>query len=161
VLNKENSYIGFLDSPLGILKLTASTEGLTSVSVVEERGAAIENDHILFHKKQLKSYFETGDSLEAKYLDLSEHSEFDRTVWKALTEIPFGKTKSYKDLSIAINNPKAVRAVGTANGRNPILIIVPCHRVIGSNGSLTGFSAGLEKKRKLLMHENVLPQELF
>jgi len=161
VLNIENLHQGFLDSPIGILKLRASEKGLTSVSVVEERGMEIGGNHVEFHKKQLKAYFYRRTALSAEHLDLSAHSEFDRSVWKALTEIPFGTTRSYKELSIAIKNPKAVRAVGTANGRNPILIIVPCHRIIGSDGSLTGFSAGIEKKRFLLKHEYVLPQELF
>ncbi len=161
MLHKENSYVGFLMSPLGILKLSASEDGLTSVRVVDHIAEAKENEHIRFHKRQLKDYFSKRTALQAKHLDLSAHSEFDRRVWGALIDIPLGTTKSYKELSLAIENPKAVRAVGTANGRNPILIIIPCHRVIGSNGKLTGFSAGIEKKRALLLHERILPQELF
>jgi methylated-DNA-[protein]-cysteine S-methyltransferase len=80
-------------------------------------------------------------------------TEFQRTVWQALTTIPVGDTWSYAQLAAAIGKPKAVRAVGLANGANPIPIVVPCHRVIGANGSLTGFGGGLERKRWLLRHE--------
>jgi len=161
VPSKDTTYQGFLESPLGILKLLASEKGLRSLNVVETIGPSNENEHIQFHKKQLIAYFEKREKLLAEFLDFSGHSEFDKQVWTALSQIPLGVTLSYKQLSETIGNPKAVRAVGTANGRNPILIIVPCHRVIGSNGKLTGFSAGIEKKRFLLMHEQVLPQELF
>ncbi len=160
MLNNEK-YQGFLDSPVGIIRLCASDIGLRSLDIVEDKGKSNENEHILFHKRQLEDYFSNCKEPKATQIDLSGNSEFDRSVWTALTKIPFGSTFSYKQLSIAIGNPKAVRAVGTANGRNPVLIIIPCHRVIGSDGSLTGFSAGIEIKRKLLMHENVIPQELF
>ena len=81
---------------------------------------------------------------------------FQKAVWQALLEIPYGQTTSYKQLAQAINNPKAVRAVGAANGKNPIFIIIPCHRVIGADGSLTGFAYGLELKRRLLEIEGRL-----
>ena len=83
-------------------------------------------------------------------------TEFQRRVWSALTEIPYGTTISYAELARRVNNTAAVRAVGAANGRNPIPIIGPCHRVIGSDGSLTGFGGGLDRKRWLLQHENSL-----
>jgi methylated-DNA-[protein]-cysteine S-methyltransferase len=83
-------------------------------------------------------------------------SQFQRAVWRALAAIPFGQTRGYGELAEEIENPRAVRAVGTANGSNPISIIVPCHRVIGKDGSLTGFGGGLEIKRQLLQHEGVL-----
>ena len=80
---------------------------------------------------------------------------FQKAVWQALLEIPYGQTVSYKQLAQAIDNPKAVRAVGAANGKNPIFVIIPCHRVIGADGSLTGFAYGLELKRRLLEIEGV------
>ncbi|MBW7935431.1 MAG: methylated-DNA--[protein]-cysteine S-methyltransferase, partial [Gemmatimonadaceae bacterium] len=81
---------------------------------------------------------------------------FQQRVWKALREVPFGKTASYGDIARRIGNPKGVRAVGLANGRNPISIVVPCHRVIGSDGSLTGYGGGLDRKQWLLRHEGAL-----
>ena len=81
-------------------------------------------------------------------------TDFQKRVWKALCEIPYGETRSYKQISEAIGNPKAVRAVGMANNRNPLLIVVPCHRVIGANGKLVGYAAGIDKKEFLLRLEN-------
>ena len=85
-------------------------------------------------------------------------TEFQRSVWSALTKIPYGKTISYAELARRVGKEAAVRAVGAANGRNPIPVIVPCHRVIGSDGSLTGFGGGLPRKKWLLQHENALPR---
>ena len=83
-------------------------------------------------------------------------TDFQRTVWKALRAIPAGETRTYGQLAAAIGSPKAVRAAGLANGQNPIAVIVPCHRVIGANGTLTGYAGGLERKRWLLTHEGVV-----
>lgn len=103
-------------------------------------------------KRQLEEYF--AGQRKCFELTLSAAgTPFQRSVWQALMEIPYGETVSYADIARRIGNPKAVRAVGTANGCNPVGIIVPCHRVIGSNGSLTGFGGGLESKRYLLQHE--------
>jgi len=82
-------------------------------------------------------------------------TDFQRSVWKALRAIPAGETRTYGQLAAAIGSPKAVRAVGLANGRNPVALIVPCHRVIGANGTLTGYAGGLERKRWLLQHEGI------
>jgi methylated-DNA-[protein]-cysteine S-methyltransferase len=86
-------------------------------------------------------------------------TDFQRSVWRGLLEIPCGETRSYGDLARRIGNPKAVRAVGLANGSNPLGIVVPCHRVIGSNGTLTGYGGGIERKRWLLEHEGALPEQ--
>jgi len=103
-------------------------------------------------REQLLAYF--AGSLQAFDLPLNPvGTDFQKQVWDALTKIPFGETVSYQTIANAINKPKAVRAVGAANGKNPIGIIVPCHRVIGANGSLTGYAGGLERKRWLLQHE--------
>ncbi len=102
--------------------------------------------------KQLQQYFaRTREAFDIP-LDL-QGTEFQKSVWKELTKIPFGKTVSYKDVAEKIKKPKACRAVGSANGKNPIVIIVPCHRVIASDGSIGGYSAGLNKKKQLLTHE--------
>jgi len=102
-----------------------------------------------------ESYF-SGDLAAIDRLPVfAEGSEFQRRVWGALREIPAGETRSYGELARRIRNPKAVRAVGLANGANPIAIVVPCHRVIGADGSLTGYGGGLERKRWLLAHEGL------
>jgi methylated-DNA-[protein]-cysteine S-methyltransferase len=102
--------------------------------------------------EQLNAYFD----MRLSDFDLPlepRGTEFQRRVWDSLTTIPFGETISYAELARRIDNPKAVRAVGAANGRNPLMIIVPCHRVIGADGSLTGFGGGIDRKRWLLDHE--------
>jgi len=103
--------------------------------------------------QQLQAYF-AGELKEFDVPLALEGTEFQLQVWQALRSIPYGETISYLDLANRIGNPKAVRAVGLANGANPIPIIIPCHRVIGSNGSLTGFGGGLENKQKLLALES-------
>ena len=104
--------------------------------------------------KQLKSYL-SGELNEFSLLLLPEGTAFMKQVWKSLCEIPYGKTASYKDIAIRINSPKAARAVGLANNRNPIPIFIPCHRVIGADGSLTGYRGGLELKKQLINLEKI------
>ena len=116
-------------------------------------------DHVLVAARaELVAYFQ--GKLETFTVPLAPNgTEFQRRVWTALTRIPYGTTISYAELARRVENEAAVRAVGAANGRNPIPIIVPCHRVIGSDGSLTGFGGGLDRKRWLLHHEKSLPAE--
>ena len=105
--------------------------------------------------RQLKAYL--NGELREFSLPLSlDGTKFQMDVWKALCDIPYGKTVSYKDIAIAVNNPKAYRAVGNANNKNPISIIIPCHRVIASNGKLAGYGAGISIKKKLLRLEGKL-----
>ena len=108
---------------------------------------------------ELAQYFEGDREVFEVAID-ARGSQFQRLVWRQLSSIPFGKTCGYGELAEKIENPKAVRAVGTANGANPISIIVPCHRVIGKDGSLIGFGGGLEIKRKLLQHEGVVGEAI-
>lgn len=103
-------------------------------------------------KRQLDAYF-TGELTEFDLPLSPQGTEFQRRVWQALTTIPYGETRSYRDIAIQIGQPDAVRAVGAANGQNPLPIVVPCHRVIGADGSLAGFSGGIENKKKLLQLE--------
>ena len=107
-------------------------------------------------KSELKNYFDRKQSTFS--IDLEFHgTPFQREVWRSLYDIiPFGETRSYKDIAIAIGNPKAVRAVGGAVNKNPFSIIVPCHRVIGTNGKMVGYNGGLDKKEFLLKHENII-----
>jgi methylated-DNA-[protein]-cysteine S-methyltransferase len=148
------------ESPVGPLLLAGDSNALRLVSFESsERAAPPRSDWNLDKApfaeviRQLQAYFRG----ELKEFDLPlamEGTEFQRRVWNALRSIPYGETISYAQLAGRIDNPKAVRAVGMANGSNPIPIIIPCHRVIGSDGSLTGFGGGLFTKRKLLELEN-------
>jgi methylated-DNA-[protein]-cysteine S-methyltransferase len=143
-------------TPVGPLRFVGSEIGLSTVWFL--RGRKDEKPHtewkedIAFFSeviRQLREYF-AGARRDFEIPLLMEGTDFQKRVWKNLQKIPYGETISYGELANRIGDPKAVRAVGAANGQNPIPIIVPCHRVIGSNGSLTGFGGGLENKRKLL-----------
>lgn len=110
-------------------------------------------------KKQLDEYF-NGERKEFNLPLEPKGTEFQRKVWKALTNIPYGRTKTYKEIAIEVGNEKACRAVGMANNKNPIAIIIPCHRVIGSNNKLVGYAGGLELKEKLLSLERTTIKKL-
>jgi methylated-DNA-[protein]-cysteine S-methyltransferase len=148
-----------IDSPIGPLTLTARDGVLTGVHMHNQRhaptlSARCERDDAPFEEAvaQLRAYF-AGELTEFD-LPLAMHgTEFQRRVWTGLREIPFGETISYGELAARVGSPGASRAVGLANGRNPIAIIVPCHRVIGADGSLTGYGGGLDRKVWLLEHE--------
>jgi methylated-DNA-[protein]-cysteine S-methyltransferase len=146
-------------SPIGTLLLTGTQEGLTGIYM--ETGAATAaavqsavRDTARFAevKRQLKEYFD-GTRRTFDLALLPEGTAFQKMVWEALRDIPYGTTISYQELANRIGAEKAVRAVGAANGANPIPIIIPCHRVIGSDGSLTGYGGGIERKQWLLDHE--------
>ena len=111
-------------------------------------------------QKQLSEYFSGSRKSFSMKLDL-QGTEFQKRVWNELTKIPYGKTITYKELAVRLSNVKSIRAAGTANGANPIPIIIPCHRVIGSDGSLTGYAGGLEMKEKLLQLEGSREPNLF
>jgi methylated-DNA-[protein]-cysteine S-methyltransferase len=159
-----------LKSPVGELRLAASDDGLVAVVFPDEKkkrvfanakGSAEAHAHVDAAVAALKEYF-AGNRTDFKDIKLApEGTAFQKSVWKALMKIPFGATKSYADIARAIGNPKAMRAVGLANGRNPIPIIVPCHRVIGANGALTGFGGGIPTKKALLEHEGVTTPSLL
>lgn len=109
----------------------------------------------------LSAYFDGALTALNKLETVVGGTQFQRSVWAALRTIPVGQTRSYSDIAIAIGNPKGVRAIGLANGANPIGIVVPCHRVIGANGSMTGYGGGLERKQWLLRHEGALSASLI
>lgn len=149
-----------MSSPVGRLLLTATPRGLSSVWFLKGRPAKIEADWIHDEvalaepMRQLRAYFD--GSLREFALELDPRgTPFQRRVWTQLLEIPWGETTSYGVIARRIGRPAAVRAVGAANGRNPISIIVPCHRVVGANGNLTGYGGGLWRKRRLLEIEGV------
>jgi len=154
------TYYSWFESPVGPLLLAGTKAGLNLVSfsaVTRTKSADSEwhEDSAVFTEvvDQLKSYF----AGERKAFDLPlvlEGTTFQERVWTALQNIPYGETVSYKVLAERVGSPKAVRAVGAANGANPIPIIIPCHRVIGNDGSLTGFGGGLPLKKRLLELES-------
>ncbi|NCP65016.1 MAG: methylated-DNA--[protein]-cysteine S-methyltransferase [Paraglaciecola sp.] len=146
-------FLDYWDSPLGCLAFSASCTGLTSIKFVSEHQLPIfANKYITSAKTQLEEYFLGKRRTFDLSLD-SSGTEFQQSVWQALLTIPYGEKRSYRDIALAIDKPKAVRAVGAANGRNPFTIVVPCHRVIGANGSLTGYAWGVDIKAQLLRHE--------
>lgn len=153
------------DSPFGRLYLTGDADGLTGLHFPESERAtdpdhSRDGDHRpeLFDKvaRQLDEYFD-GQRTTFDVPLAPIGTPFQRMVWQQLTEIPYGTTVTYGELARRVGNPKASRAVGLANGQNPVAIIIPCHRVIGSNGKLTGYGGGIERKRRLLdLETNVL-----
>jgi methylated-DNA-[protein]-cysteine S-methyltransferase len=152
------------DSPVGELKLVASEKGLVAILWPDDNPARVrlnsliadtENPILLEAERQLGAYF--AGNLKEFTLPLDPHgTAFQKWVWDALLTIPFGETRSYAQIARQIGTPTAYRAVGAANGRNPLSIVAPCHRVIGTNGGLTGFAGGLATKQKLLALEGDL-----
>ena len=148
-------------SPVGILTLVASDKGLAAILWENDRPGRVrlniikqDRKHpvLLETERQLKEYF--AGTRKAFKLPLDFHgTDFQKRVWKALLAIPFGETRSYGQIARQVGKPAAVRAVGAANGRNPISIVAPCHRVIGADGKLTGFAGGLDAKARLLALE--------
>ncbi len=154
-------YYKEIDSQVGRLKLVASDKGLAAILWEEDNPKRIrvrtytENSRhpmLVEAQRQLKEYFEGKRTSFTLPLD-PVGTEFQKDVWNALSTIPYGETRSYSDIANQIGKERAIRAVGAANGRNPISIIVPCHRVIGASGDLTGFAGGLEVKAALLSLE--------
>ena len=147
----------YCSSPIGLIEITATQEAVTAVTFTDERRnpeTDAENPLLKTAARQMTEYLDGT----RKTFDLPlafTGTSFQQRVWHQLMQLPFGCTASYADIAQAIGNPRAVRAVGGANGRNPLPIIVPCHRVIGRNGDLTGFGSGLWRKAWLLEHEGV------
>lgn len=150
-------------SPVGTLTLVAGAAGLAAILWEEDRPGRVRlgpmeesPDHpvLVETEAQLGAYF-AGERTRFDLPLAMEGTDFQRRVWAQLLAIPFGETRTYGEIARAIGSPNAVRAVGAANGRNPLSIVAPCHRVIGGNGSLTGFAGGLEAKRYLLAHEGL------
>lgn len=148
----EQTYRGYYRSPIGLLEIIATENAIKSIDFCETSGDENPCPVIRECIRQLEEYF-SGKRREF-LLNLSpEGTEFRKNVWDALRKIPYGETCSYQQIAEAIGNPQACRAVGDANRKNPIPIIIPCHRVIGKNGKLVGYSSGLWRKEWLLRHE--------
>ncbi len=150
--------VAYLQTPIGLAEFQGDEDGLTFISVLDEtKPIGIVPEVLEDAVYQLKEYFEGS----RKQFDLKLNpsgTDFQKKVWEALLEIPFGKTTSYLELSKKLGDVKAIRAVASANGKNPLWIVVPCHRVIGTNGDLTGYAGGLHRKKWLLEHESPAKQ---
>lgn len=147
-----------VDTPLGPVHIHSTTGSVTAVVFRNEHaqrrqpGTALEQQCA----RELQEYFD-GTRNEFTFSCDQPGTDFQKRVWDELTKIPHGRTISYHELAVRLGDPKCIRAAGTANGKNNLAIVVPCHRVIGSDGSLTGYAGGLEKKEWLLRHEGSLP----
>jgi methylated-DNA-[protein]-cysteine S-methyltransferase len=152
-----------IDTPVGEMMLIGDEEALHFVHLPHSYlASAFDPDRtglpaaVAAASAQIDAYF-AGDLKDFSLPLAPAGTDFQRRVWLALADIPYGATESYGELALRVGNPKACRAVGLANGRNPIPLVLPCHRVIGANGSLTGYGGGLELKRSLLDHERMGP----
>lgn len=149
----------FIKTPLGIAKITGDENGISEISVMDE-GVVSEQIPIFLQNavSQLNEYFEKKRTAFDFKLN-PKGTAFQQKIWQSLLEIPFGKTTTYLEQSKILGDVKAIRAVASANGKNPLWIVVPCHRVIGTDGSLTGYAGGLWRKKWLLEHENPTDQQ--
>jgi len=149
------TYVSYLESPIGYLRILSNGKAIKEIKFMDSDGPEDPDVHTESARTQLHEYFEgLRDSFQ---LELEpDGTEFERSVWKKLLEIPNGKTCSYGDIARGIGDAKASQAVGRANGKNPIAIVIPCHRVIGADKKLTGYAGGLERKEWLLKHEGAL-----
>jgi methylated-DNA-[protein]-cysteine S-methyltransferase len=154
-----NSAITFLETPIGLLKIIGDEKAIKWVGFTEEGIRSTDGvvpNVVRTAKHQLKEYFEGS----RKTFDVpveAEGTAFQKLVWNTIAHIPFGKTSTYALQARQLGDIKKIRAIGGANGKNPVAIIIPCHRIIGTDGSLTGYSGGLERKKWLLKHEGSLP----
>ncbi|WP_017495873.1 methylated-DNA--[protein]-cysteine S-methyltransferase [Flavobacterium sp. WG21] len=151
----------YVNSPLGITKIVGDEDGIAIVSVsdVGDNDISQTIPKVLEEAvSQLQEYFD-GKRTDFDLKLNPKGTDFQQKVWKSLLEIPYGKTISYMDQTKKLGDIKAIRAVASANGKNPLWIVVPCHRVIGTNGSLTGYAGGLSRKKWLLEHENPSTQQ--
>ncbi len=148
-----------IKTPLGFAKIIGDEDGISKISISDEGEISTEIPlFLLTAVNQLNEYFE-GKRIDFNFKINLAGTEFQQKVWKELLKIPFGTTLSYIELSKKLGDVKAIRAVASANGKNPLWIVVPCHRVIGSDGSLTGYAGGLWRKKWLLEHENPTTQQ--
>lgn len=152
--------IAHIQTPLGIARIEGDENGLASISVLDttEELTAVIPEVLEDAVYQLQEYFDGKRNVFDLELN-PQGTDFQKRVWTGLLEIPYGKTVSYLALSKTLGDVKAIRAVAAANGRNPLWIVIPCHRVIGSDGSLTGYAGGLHRKKWLLDHENPVKQQ--
>ena len=152
--------IAIIKTPIGLMEIQGDANGISKIHIVNEEIPISQEIHaaLIDAKNQLEEYFE-GNRNQFSLKFNPKGTDFQRKVWQELQQIPFGKTCSYLELSKKLGDVKAIRAVASANGKNPLWIVIPCHRVIGTDGSLTGYAGGLWRKKWLLEHENPIKQE--
>lgn len=153
--------IAYYSSPVGELLIESEGDAITTVNFLKDKKMEEEVRTAVIEQciEELQEYFFKGRKFFTVEI-LLKGSDFQKKVWSELTNIPFGKTESYEAIAIRVGDIKSIRAVGLANGQNPIAIIVPCHRVIGKNGDLVGYGGGMENKEWLLHHEGSLLKQL-
>ena len=152
-----------INSPLGRISLEGDKDGISSIKFEGETISVSEKipENLKAAVTQLEAYF-SGQRTTFQLRLNPKGTQFQKKVWNELLQIPFGKTTSYQSVANRLGDPKVIRAAASANGKNPIAIIIPCHRVVGSDGSLTGYAGGLQRKKWLLDHESPVKQgELF
>lgn len=152
--------IAYIKTPLGVAKIVGDAEGVSAITVLnsDEPLTDVIPESLEDAVYQLNEYFE-GARTEFNLTLNPVGTEFQKKVWAALQNIPYGKSKSYLELAKTLGDPNATRAAASANARNPLWIVVPCHRVIGTDGSLTGYAGGLHRKQWLLNHESPVKQQ--
>lgn len=149
----------YLKTPLGIAEITGDENGVSVITIQDTGTPSTEIPTVLREAAaQLNDYFD-GTRIDFSFKLNPAGTDFQRKVWQELLNIPFGKTVSYMDITKKLGDVKAIRAVASANGKNPLWIVVPCHRVIGTDGSLTGYAGGLWRKKWLLEHESPTSQQ--
>ncbi|WP_369752889.1 methylated-DNA--[protein]-cysteine S-methyltransferase [Flavobacterium sp. WC2409] len=149
----------YIKTPLGIATIIGDENGVSVISVADEGAVSTVIPVVLQEVvSQLNAYF-YGERTSFDFKLNPKGTDFQKKVWNALLEIPYGKTRTYLEQSKLLGDVKAIRAVASANGKNPLWVVVPCHRVIGSDGSLTGYAGGLWRKKWLLEHENPSAQQ--
>lgn len=155
-MSEQHVYYGYCESPIGLIEIGGTEDAIVSVAFVEHTGDVVGTTPLIEEAvRQVSEYF-VGDRHTFEVPVEFGGTDFQREVWQQLQSIPYGQVVSYQDVADALERPGAVRAVGAANGQNPIAIVVPCHRVIGSNGDLTGYGGGVWRKEWLLKHEGAL-----
>ncbi len=163
-MKMKSDFTSYIDSPIGIISLNFNSKFQLTAAQFNDKeqilpaanGVGIRE--IEDTVKQFEEYFE-GKRTQFDIKLAPEGTDFQKRVWKQLQEIQFGKTMTYQQMANQLGNPKVIRAAASANGKNPISIVIPCHRVIGSDGSLTGYASGLHRKKWLLEHESPVKQQ--
>jgi len=152
------TYLDYIETEIGTWSVTADDKGINEVSFSKEPTQPNKQPNAITKLaiSQLGAYFQKSSTSFDLPLNLEHHSQFFRDTWEMVAAIPYGKLCSYSEIAIRMNNPKAVRAVGMANGKNPFPLIIPCHRVIGKDKSLTGYASGIAVKKWLLEHEGAI-----
>ena len=152
--------IAYYKTPIGVARIVGDEDGISSITVIDNatESSATIPECLQECVTQLEEYFQKKRTRFSLKLN-PQGTDFQKEVWKVIQGVDYGKTKSYLEQSKEVGDVKAIRAVASANGKNPIWIVIPCHRIIGSNGSLTGYAGGLWRKRWLLEHENPPQQQ--